>query len=230
MISWAAVASSLPKPKTSEAHSLKRTNPFLNKTPAAGTVNALFSTTKKAVTARISLIGVRKRTQCEKHNLHKLSEEKKQQLLSRYRTRLLQSTAPTRHGKERLVPRRKRLSRLKSGIIRDRMIRRTLQQFAQSNDATTQHQSVHKKESCNSVVSVIPPSSFLFQLYHACLQINPMLLWIQILGWYFLILTTFLIFKTILDPSAFNTFTMLFHTCLKYLPELYYTFSGSPRL
>lgn len=135
LTSWAAVASSPPKSNKQEVQVQKRTDLLLAEAPAITATSTIFKAMKKPATATRALVRVQKWAQCERNHVRQLNEEERGQLLSRYRDRLIQSSALPRPMKGRLLSRRKQLSRLKAGIMRDRIVRRTLRQMALASDA-----------------------------------------------------------------------------------------------
>lgn len=174
-LSWADVAATLPKPKPLPLPSTsKRSDPVSSS-------GKLSSNTEECRRQKcLKLLGVtstgverhaaptrllnKPRERRNRRTRAKISVEQRERLLTRYRTQLEKqktSTSPKISAIPAIhPPKKKRLTRLKAGILRDRLVRRTLrtslQQQQQNIDSAGESEVVKQLES-TAVIEVTQP-------------------------------------------------------------------------
>ncbi|VDL19468.1 unnamed protein product [Hymenolepis diminuta] len=174
-LSWADVAATLPKPKPLPLPSTsKRSNPVTSS-------GKLFSNTEECRRQKflklleVTSTGVERhaaptrllkkpRERRNRRTRAKISVEQRERLLTRYRTQLEKQKTTTSQKISAIPaihpPKKKRLTRLKAGILRDRLIRRTLRTSLQQQQQiieSTGESEVVKQLRSTGVIEVTQP-------------------------------------------------------------------------
>ncbi|VUZ56852.1 unnamed protein product [Hymenolepis diminuta] len=150
-LSWADVAATLPKPKPLPLPSTsKRSNPVTSS-----------GVERHAAPTRLLK---KPRERRNRRTRAKISVEQRERLLTRYRTQLEKQKTTTSQKISAIPaihpPKKKRLTRLKAGILRDRLIRRTLRTSLQQQQQiieSTGESEVVKQLRSTGVIEVTQP-------------------------------------------------------------------------
>nr|CUU98692.1 hypothetical transcript [Hymenolepis microstoma] len=157
-LSWADVASTLPKPKpkplpskSKQSDSVSSTSKLSSKTEQSRSQKCFklpggtsIEVERHATSTRLSK---RPRERRNRRKQAKIAVEQRERLLTRYRSQLeKQKTTAAQKIPAILLPKKKRLTRLKAGILRDRLVRCTLRTLLQQQQQQQQQQIVCSAE------------------------------------------------------------------------------------